>query len=196
MVNYHIYSRVKLLHGKLYFSQFIIRIYMTVSVLPSLVIIFDTAMLDKNFGPAKLSALKIIDDIKGKNIVVLKYILIALDEGFIFIYWSLLETFLPKISFDISEYNWLCDFSSVLGLKYQEMSTTNVNSFKLAIQQLVRKNPTGSTKILYVLRQFLKTYSANQIIVLVTDNKPDDSTSISELFTDINFTNIQVRLFT
>lgn len=82
-----------------------------------------------------------------------------------------------------------------LGLKYQEISTTSVNAFRLAIQKLTRKTPTVKSKILSVLHQCLKSRPTRQLIVIITDNNPDDSTSVSQIFPDIDVTKIQVRNF-
>lgn len=66
---------------------------MFLTVLPELVIIFDTAMLENKFGPAKSSALKIIDELRRKNIIVGNYILISFDEGLRLIYCILFQIF-------------------------------------------------------------------------------------------------------
>lgn len=87
----------------------------------------------------------------------------------------------------------LLNFIFIPGLQYQELSFSGVNLFKVAIQKLVRKTPTGNSKILSVLQKSLKSRSSSEIIVLITNNNPDDSTPVSKIFPDIDITKIQVR---
>lgn len=61
-------------------------VYIFLAALSNLVIIFDTTMSEKNFGPAKSSTLKFIDKLRGSNLVIGNYILLAFDEGFTFLF--------------------------------------------------------------------------------------------------------------
>lgn len=50
--------------------------------LPRLVILFEVTMLEINFGPARAAALKIVEELSGdNNMFIHSYTLVVIDQG-------------------------------------------------------------------------------------------------------------------
>lgn len=80
-------------------------------------------------------------------------------------------------------------------MKYYEFTTVDIYAFKTAILRLEKKPAARNAKILFTITETINSYPSSPFIVVFTDSRPGDPTSVSEVLSVINVSKTRVRNF-